>query len=430
MKEAEFLFDSLSVHMNLLKTNIAVATADLSPLNDGIPTNLHYKIDFFFTKLREWFSSENRSHLINIHMIQPITNMQIVPNPFLLSTFGTNNTYEVHIVGVSTDGDPKYMRATYIVRKKGLLEAMNIYLSGSQTNEGIFRSARSMFGTFYWFVNFSVQEFLNRTQKLSLLERFKTEIEFYSANGNILFPKHYKQRKQLRQSQYVIPGNYILNVETITKVIFQAKNDAADLLFRFKIQNCLDTKKIRNIKAVNNCMKNSLIKRISIRDYSDLKEEDESSVSKNDLDEMLGSESDVDREDQQYETSNILSDGIYDDLDGIKFSDMRVFDKVRFELEKSYFELKINRKKKMYKQTNCLLDFNGKQIGLVKRSSGSFDCGKYAPPVSYTEACATQGFHSGHKAINIGSCGQKRVKIYGVWDGTVIETCNGAKDKD
>ncbi|CAF3307158.1 unnamed protein product [Rotaria socialis] len=195
---------------------------------------------------------------------------------------------------------------------------MNIYLSGSQTNEGIFRSARSMFGTFYWFVNFSVQEFLNRTQKLSLLERFKTEIEFYSANGNILFPKHYKQRKQLRQSQYVIPGNYILNVETITKVIFQAKNDAADLLFRFKIQNCLDTKKIRNIKAVNNCMKNSLIKRISIRDYSDLKEEDESSVSKNDLDEMLGSESDVDREDQQYETSNILSDGIYDDLDGIK----------------------------------------------------------------------------------------------------------------
>ncbi|CAF4651718.1 unnamed protein product, partial [Rotaria magnacalcarata] len=52
-------------------------------------------------------------------------------------------------------------------------------------------------------------------------------------------------------------------------------------------------------------MKGSLIKIISIPDYSDLNEEDESSDSKNELDEMLGSESDIDSEDQQYEASNI-----------------------------------------------------------------------------------------------------------------------------
>lgn len=62
-------------------------------LNDGIPTTLHYQTDSF-KKLREWFSTRDCSHLINIHMIQPITNMQIAPKPFLLSAFGTNNKYE------------------------------------------------------------------------------------------------------------------------------------------------------------------------------------------------------------------------------------------------------------------------------------------------------------------------------------------------
>ncbi|CAF4509725.1 unnamed protein product, partial [Rotaria magnacalcarata] len=60
MKEAEFRFDSLSAHMNSLKTNIAFAAEDCTavikkisydsftnsfvglvpPLNDGIPTTL------------------------------------------------------------------------------------------------------------------------------------------------------------------------------------------------------------------------------------------------------------------------------------------------------------------------------------------------------------------------------------------------------
>lgn len=245
---------------------------------------------------------------------------------------------------------------------------MNIYLFSSQTCEGMFRSARSMSGTFSSVVNFSVQEFLNRAQKLSLLQKLKTESEFYSTSGNLVFPKHYKQRKQLRQSQYVIPGNDILNVETITKVVCQAYNDAADLLSRFKIKTFPNTKKIANIKEANNCMQSLLRKRISIQDYSDLNEEDESSDSENESDEMLDSESDVDSEDQEYddqehEASTISSDGISNDLDGINFSGMRIFDKVRPELEKSYFELEINRKKKfMHKQTACWILTENKSV--------------------------------------------------------------------
>ncbi|CAF4514211.1 unnamed protein product, partial [Rotaria magnacalcarata] len=154
-------------------------------------------------------------------------------------------------------------------------------------------------------------------------------------SGNLLFLKDYKQRKQLRQSQHAIPGHDILNVETITKVVCQTYNAAADRLSCFKVKNFLHAKTITNIKEVNNCMQSSLRKRISIQDYSDFNEDDESSDSENESDEMLDSESDVDSEDQQYEASTISSDGLFDDLDGIKFSGMGVFGNVRRGLEKS-----------------------------------------------------------------------------------------------
>ncbi|CAF1607064.1 unnamed protein product, partial [Didymodactylos carnosus] len=50
------------------------------------------------------------------------------------------------------------------------------------------------------------------------------------------------------------------------------------------------------------------------------------------------------------------------------------------------------------------------------------------PPVAYGEACVTQGFHNGHKAVDIGSYGAKRVNLYAIWEGTVVSTCNGAGD--
>ncbi|CAF1653492.1 unnamed protein product, partial [Rotaria magnacalcarata] len=193
--------------------------------------------------------------------------------------FITNNAYYC----IEINAHQLTYLALLVTEKKLPAEAMNIYLFSSQTCEGMFRSARSMSGTFSSVVNFSVQEFLNRAQKLSLLQKLKLK------------------RKQLRQSQYVIPGNDILNVETITKVVCQAYNDAADLLSRFKIKTFPNTKKITNIKEANNCMQSLLRKRISIQDYSDLNEEDESSDSENESDEMLDSESDVDSEDQEYD---------------------------------------------------------------------------------------------------------------------------------
>ncbi|CAF3499623.1 unnamed protein product [Rotaria socialis] len=159
-----------------------------------------------------------------------------------------------------------------------------------------------------------------------------------------------------------IPGHDILNVATITKVVRQAYNAAAaDRLSCFKVKNFLNTKKITNIKEANNCMESSLRKRVNIQDYSDFNEEDEPSDSENESDEMFDSESDVDREDQQYEASTISSDGLFGDLDGIKFSGRGVFGKV---LEKSDLNWKsIGRKNvKTNKQTACWIVTQNKSV--------------------------------------------------------------------
>ncbi|CAF4010129.1 unnamed protein product, partial [Rotaria sp. Silwood1] len=58
------------------------------------------------------------------------------------------------------------------------------------------------------------------------------------------------------------------------------------------------------------------------------------------------------------------------------------------------------------------------------------DCEEHYPPVLYNQACITQGFHSGHRAVDIGSYGGKRVNLYAIWNGTVLSTCDGAGDYD
>ncbi|CAF4804883.1 unnamed protein product [Rotaria sp. Silwood2] len=99
-------------------------------------------------------------------------------------------------------------------------------------------------------------------------------------------------------------------------------------------------------------------------DYSDLYEEkDKTSDSKDELDIVLDSESDVESEDQQYDTSSISSNEVLNDLDGIKFSGMRVFDTVRPELGKTFFEVEIGGKRKFVcKQTACWIFTENKPV--------------------------------------------------------------------
>ena len=76
----------------------------------------------------------DKSTLLNVHMVQPIMSIDKSSAPFLLSTYGTNSKYtsldiirrwiwifdqcrekDIRILGFSTDGDAKYLRAMKLV---------------------------------------------------------------------------------------------------------------------------------------------------------------------------------------------------------------------------------------------------------------------------------------------------------------------------
>jgi len=91
-------------------------------------------------------------------------------------------------------------RLTYLIllvlEEKLPIETLQIFLFNSQTCESIFRSTRAMSGAFSSMVNFSVVQFLNRTQKLSVLYAIESESENNSwpiDSTPLLFPKHHEE---------------------------------------------------------------------------------------------------------------------------------------------------------------------------------------------------------------------------------------------
>ena len=78
-------------------------------------------------------------------------------------------------------------------------EALNISLFDSLMCENTFRAARSMSGPFSSVVNFSVNEFLRRVEKLAVLQSIKCSSGLNT--NNLAFPRHHKQsRLHLRRN--------------------------------------------------------------------------------------------------------------------------------------------------------------------------------------------------------------------------------------
>jgi hypothetical protein len=100
------------------------------PLKNGFPSCRFYSTTSL-NELESWHNEVEKSSLLNIHVIQGLTSEdQVTCAPFLLSAYGTNNKYNaydvlsrwsrifdvlmtenIRILGFSTDGDPKNLRA-------------------------------------------------------------------------------------------------------------------------------------------------------------------------------------------------------------------------------------------------------------------------------------------------------------------------------
>lgn len=151
--EGEFRFDTLERNFSLNGTSIAFCSEDCTgviprvtynaasntfvgfslPLSNGLPVSKYYQTESL-AELESWFSNMDKSTLLNVHMMQPIRSFGKSSAPFLLSAYGTNSKYTsldiirrwvwifeqclakgIRILGFSTDGDPKYLKAMKLV---------------------------------------------------------------------------------------------------------------------------------------------------------------------------------------------------------------------------------------------------------------------------------------------------------------------------
>ncbi|CAF1264724.1 unnamed protein product, partial [Didymodactylos carnosus] len=102
----------------------------VAPMVNGEPVPQAYRCTAF-EQLEYLYRTVPQSTLVNIHVVQPITNL--TTSSIILSAYGTNNKITsieilqrwlnifkqfisrgIRVVGYSTDGDPKYLKAMHI----------------------------------------------------------------------------------------------------------------------------------------------------------------------------------------------------------------------------------------------------------------------------------------------------------------------------
>jgi hypothetical protein len=217
----------------------------------------------------------------------------------------------------------------------------NIHLFNSQACESLFRDARSLTGTFSTKVNFSVKNFLRRSQKLSILNGLK-----YSQSENGLsFPVHHKHKRE-QSSTSTSPLDEIDTLD-IERLISNAYDQAIDIIEHSKMFSTLNQHNLNNLVDMSAYIFNILKKNSKLIDYSLPTETN--TMDEFGLDEENDDDDINDTQDQPIDEDLLdcvgESDTDDDDiLDSTKsdFNGIRIVDHINPTLRHSYFKIKIN----------------------------------------------------------------------------------------
>ncbi len=79
-------------------------------------------------------------------------------------------------------------------------EVLKVFYFNSQTCQNFFRLTRAISGTFSVSVNFTVQQYLDQKEKISMLNSIKTETSSSFTKTIFEFPNHHKKRWNHEQS--------------------------------------------------------------------------------------------------------------------------------------------------------------------------------------------------------------------------------------
>ena len=215
----------------------------------------------------------------------------------------------------------------------------------SQSCESVFRSARALSSNSSSGVNFSVSQFLNLIDRLSLFQKIKTEHE-QGGHPMLRFPLHHKNKHGSSSLNRTAHMKLPTRVE-IEQTVVRAFGNAKDHLEQVGIMAVLRRNKLGGIVAANNYAR-TLFDDKEILDFFSQENGDD------DEDEWRVPAAEDDAADDDGDDEDFGSLQIDDESDSARptFRTMRVCDHVPTHLLPSYFKVRINDKEKfLHKST-------------------------------------------------------------------------------
>ena len=113
------------------------------------------------------------------------------------------------------------------------LYAFNSHLFSSQLCETTCRSAHDLSGSFSSIRNFSVSEFLNKIEKISILNYIKSTEEADNVAYPLKFPAHHKSRHKKRTSSTISLNSSSITTDDIEKIVIKAYYEAKKLWIQY-----------------------------------------------------------------------------------------------------------------------------------------------------------------------------------------------------
>ena len=236
-------------------------------------------------------------------------------------------------------------------------EALSIDLFNSHSCESAFRSARAMSGVSSSIVNFTVFDFLRRADKISALQSIRTEHESTMHGPSLCFPKHHKHGKTTTNSTRD-PMDDSLQYQDVERIVQNAFRAAHDLIKPMIDQRALKTNGYETIDGLSSFMRKRFHASKLIPKSSQETCEDESDVSKSDLEEDEEEEeedgegsdrndddvggTDVNIDVEEEEDVESLEHLVLDSSD-FSFKGMRVKESIESTKANSYFKVKRTR---------------------------------------------------------------------------------------
>jgi hypothetical protein len=221
--------------------------------------------------------------------------------------------------------------------------ALNCHLFSSQPCEATFRSARALTGALSSITTFSVLEFMNKIEKISILNKIKSTEESSNNTYYLKFPVHHKNRRNELSTSTNMQNTPLITLANVEKIIMKAYHRAEYIMDSLQLTRILKKKKLNDLDELSSFVfrelnKKSTIDNSIINNYDayDSLDDDDNDISNEpcevNLNEFSEDSSDEDEQEEHLTTSKQTFEG------------MKIYEKINPAKITSYFQIFINKK--------------------------------------------------------------------------------------